>query len=132
MQWEQKLRGDPLAGQFVDTFRYLNQLGSLAQRGVRSIMHNTLASSDYGKEILRTFRSLGAASAVSPSSTAIRTLFAGRVVRHFGAENATHWTYVGFVSKTVVFAAIVMIEQDRLFAFNAVDSLAYVKFPFVR
>ena len=40
--------GDPLARQFVDTFRYLNQLGSLAQKGVRSIMHNTLASSDYG------------------------------------------------------------------------------------
>jgi hypothetical protein len=40
--------GDPLAGQFVDTFRYLNQLGSLAQRGVKSVMHNTLASSDYG------------------------------------------------------------------------------------
>ena len=40
--------GDPLAGQFVDTFRYLNQLGSLAQRGVVSVMHNTLASSDYG------------------------------------------------------------------------------------
>ena len=40
--------GDPLAGQFVDIFRYLNQLGSLAQRGVVSVMHNTLASSDYG------------------------------------------------------------------------------------
>jgi len=40
--------GDPLAGQFVDTFRYLNQLGSLAQKGVVSVMHNTLASSDYG------------------------------------------------------------------------------------
>jgi heparanase 1 len=40
--------GDPLAGQFVDTFRYLNQLGTLAQRGVKSVMHNTLASSDYG------------------------------------------------------------------------------------
>ena len=40
--------GDPLAGQFVDTFRYVNQLGSLAQRGVVAVMHNTLASSDYG------------------------------------------------------------------------------------
>lgn len=40
--------GDPLAGQFVDTFRYVNQLGLLAQKGVRTVMHNTLASSDYG------------------------------------------------------------------------------------
>ncbi|MGA9668893.1 MAG: hypothetical protein WBQ94_06775 [Terracidiphilus sp.] len=40
--------GDRLAGQFVDTFRYLNQLGRLAQKGVQAVMHNTLASSDYG------------------------------------------------------------------------------------
>jgi hypothetical protein len=40
--------GDQLAGQFVDSFRYLNQLGILAQKGVQAVMHNTLASSDYG------------------------------------------------------------------------------------
>ena len=40
--------GDQFAGQFVDTFRYLNQLGVLAQKGVQTVMHNTLASSDYG------------------------------------------------------------------------------------
>jgi len=40
--------GDQLAGQYMDTFRYLNQLGTLAQKGVQAIMHNTLASSDYG------------------------------------------------------------------------------------
>lgn len=40
--------GDPFAGQFADTFRYLNQLGTLAQKGVQVVMHNTLASSDYG------------------------------------------------------------------------------------
>ncbi len=40
--------GDKLAAQFVDTFRYLNQLGTLAQKGVQTVMHNTLASSDYG------------------------------------------------------------------------------------
>jgi hypothetical protein len=40
--------GDQFAGQFVDTFRYLNQLGTLAQKGVKVVMHNTLASSDYG------------------------------------------------------------------------------------
>jgi len=40
--------GDQIAGEFVDTFRYLNQLGALAQRGVQTVMHNTLASSDYG------------------------------------------------------------------------------------
>jgi heparanase 1 len=40
--------GDQFAGQFVDSFRFLNQLGSLAQKGVKVVMHNTLASSDYG------------------------------------------------------------------------------------
>ena len=40
--------GDTLAGQFVDTVRFLNQLGSLAQRGVQVVMHNTLNASDYG------------------------------------------------------------------------------------
>lgn len=40
--------GDEIAGQFVDTFRFLNQLGTLAQKGVQVVMHNTLASSDYG------------------------------------------------------------------------------------
>jgi hypothetical protein len=40
--------GDPLAAQFIDTFRYASQLGSLAQKGVRAVMHNTLAASDYG------------------------------------------------------------------------------------
>jgi hypothetical protein len=40
--------GDQFAGEFVDTFRYLNQLGTLAQKGVQAVMHNTLASSDYG------------------------------------------------------------------------------------
>jgi heparanase 1 len=40
--------GDQFAGEFVDTFRYLNQLGTLAQKGVKVVMHNTLASSDYG------------------------------------------------------------------------------------
>lgn len=40
--------GDQFAGQFVDVFRYLNQLGTLAQKGVKVVMHNTLASSDYG------------------------------------------------------------------------------------
>lgn len=40
--------GDPLAAQFVDTFRFLNQLGILAQRGVQVVMRNTLNASDYG------------------------------------------------------------------------------------
>lgn len=40
--------GDPFAGQFADTFRFLNQLGTLAQKGVKVVMHNTLAASDYG------------------------------------------------------------------------------------
>jgi heparanase len=40
--------GDQFAGEFADTFRFLNQLGTLAQKGVQVVMHNTLAASDYG------------------------------------------------------------------------------------
>jgi hypothetical protein len=40
--------GNPWSSTFLDSFRYLNQNGSLAQRGVQVIAHNTLASSDYG------------------------------------------------------------------------------------
>jgi len=40
--------GDPWSATFLDTFRYLDQLGRLAKTGVQVIMHNTLAASDYG------------------------------------------------------------------------------------
>ena len=40
--------GDRWASTFLDTFRYLNQLGSLARAGVQVQMHNTLNASDYG------------------------------------------------------------------------------------
>jgi hypothetical protein len=40
--------GNPWAATFLDTFRYLDQLGRLAQAGVQVVMHNTLAASDYG------------------------------------------------------------------------------------
>ena len=40
--------GDPWASSFTDSFRFLDQLGSLAQRSVKTVMVNTLASSDYG------------------------------------------------------------------------------------
>ena len=40
---------------FLDTFRYLDQLGRLAAAGVQVIMHNTLAASDYGLLDERTF-----------------------------------------------------------------------------
>lgn len=39
--------GSPWAATFVDSFRYINQLGLLAQKGVQVVMHNTLAASDY-------------------------------------------------------------------------------------
>jgi heparanase 1 len=39
--------GDPWASDFIDTFRYLNQLGSLARGGVQVVMQNTLNASDY-------------------------------------------------------------------------------------
>ena len=40
--------GNPWASTFLDSFRYLNQLGTLAQRSVQVVMHNTLDASDYG------------------------------------------------------------------------------------
>lgn len=47
--------GDTFAGQFADTFRFLNQLGTLARKGVKVVMHNTLAASDYGLLDEKTF-----------------------------------------------------------------------------
>ncbi|RYD60036.1 MAG: hypothetical protein EOP60_00370 [Sphingomonadales bacterium] len=40
--------GDKWAASFLDTFRYVDQMGRLAKQGVSVIMHNTLAASDYG------------------------------------------------------------------------------------
>ena len=42
------LRRQSLGRVFLDTFRYLDQLGRLAKGGVQVVMHNTLAASDYG------------------------------------------------------------------------------------
>jgi hypothetical protein len=39
--------GNPWAGTFLDTFRYLDQLGRLARQDVRVVLHNTLVASDY-------------------------------------------------------------------------------------
>ena len=39
--------GNPWASTFIDTFRYVEQLGRLAKLGVQVVMHNTLAASDY-------------------------------------------------------------------------------------
>jgi len=40
--------GNRWAPTFLDSFRYLDQLGRLAKRGVAVVFHNTLASSEYG------------------------------------------------------------------------------------
>jgi heparanase 1 len=40
--------GNPWGGTFLDTFRYLDQLGRLARQEVNVVMHNTLVASDYG------------------------------------------------------------------------------------
>jgi hypothetical protein len=40
--------GNRWSATFLDTFRYLDQLGRLARAGVKVVMHNTLAASDYG------------------------------------------------------------------------------------
>lgn len=39
--------GDPFSATYLDCFRYLYQLGSLAQKGVQVIIHNTLDASEY-------------------------------------------------------------------------------------
>ncbi|MBC3784183.1 hypothetical protein [Spirosoma utsteinense] len=39
--------GNPWAATFIDSFRYLEQLGRLAKKGVQVVMHNTLARSEY-------------------------------------------------------------------------------------
>jgi len=40
--------GDPWASTFLDSFRYLDQMGRLAKRGASVLFHNTLVSGDYG------------------------------------------------------------------------------------
>ena len=40
--------GNPWGGTFLDTFRYLDQLGRLAKQDVRVVIHNTFLASDYG------------------------------------------------------------------------------------
>jgi heparanase len=40
--------GTPWDATFLDTFRYLDQMGRLAKQGVSAIFHNTLAASEYG------------------------------------------------------------------------------------
>ncbi|WGD54264.1 hypothetical protein QA641_10390 [Bradyrhizobium sp. CB1650] len=47
--------GDRWDNTFLDTFRYLDQLGRLARAGVQVVMHNTLAASDYGLLDEKTF-----------------------------------------------------------------------------
>jgi len=48
--------GNPWASAFLDTFRYLDQLGRLARAGVQVVAHNTLAASDYALLDENTFR----------------------------------------------------------------------------
>ena len=40
--------GNPWGGTFLDSFRYLDQLGRLARQDVKVVIHNTLVASDYG------------------------------------------------------------------------------------
>lgn len=40
--------GSRSASTFVDSFRFMDQLGQMAQKNVQTVMVNTLASSDYG------------------------------------------------------------------------------------
>jgi heparanase len=47
--------GNPWAATFLDSFRFLDQLGRFAKHGVNAVFHNTLASSEYGLLDERTF-----------------------------------------------------------------------------
>jgi len=47
--------GNRWASTFLDTFRYLDQLGRLAKQGVQVVIRNTLAASDYGLLDQKTF-----------------------------------------------------------------------------
>jgi hypothetical protein len=47
--------GDRWAASFLDTFRFVDQMGRLAKQGVAVIAHNTLAASDYGLIEQQTF-----------------------------------------------------------------------------
>ncbi|MDB5825746.1 MAG: hypothetical protein JWR21_4450 [Herminiimonas sp.] len=47
--------GNPWAGTFLDTFRYLDQLGRLAKQDVKVVAHNTLVASNYGLLDERTY-----------------------------------------------------------------------------
>jgi heparanase len=47
--------GNPWASTFLDSFRYLDRLGRLSKAGVQVVIHNTLASSDYGLLDEKTF-----------------------------------------------------------------------------
>jgi len=47
--------GDPWDTTFLDSFRYLDQLGRLAKAGVQVVMHDTLVGSDYGLLAEKTF-----------------------------------------------------------------------------
>jgi heparanase len=47
--------GNPWAPTFIDTFRFLDQLGRLARQDVKVVMHNTLVWSDYGLLAEQTF-----------------------------------------------------------------------------
>ena len=48
--------GNPWGATFLDSFRYVDQMGRLAKRGVQAIFHNTLASSEYGLLDQRDFK----------------------------------------------------------------------------
>ena len=49
------MRRQSWGGTFLDTFRYLDQLGRLAKQEVRVVAHNTLVASDYGLLEEKTF-----------------------------------------------------------------------------
>ena len=40
--------GNPWGATFIDSFRYVDQMGRLAKLGVKAIFHNTLDASEYG------------------------------------------------------------------------------------
>ena len=49
------MRRQPMGGTFLDSLRFLDQRARVAKHGVKVILHNTPAASEYGLLDQRTF-----------------------------------------------------------------------------
>src|SRR6185437_5550474 len=116
--------GNRWASTFLDTFRYLIEHASLAQRGVKVIMHNTLASSDYGLLDANTFEPRPNYWAALLWRKLMGTTVLDPRIPH--AEN--NYVYAQCLQKRPGGVALLVINADQHRAFNInlpVDAQAY-------